>query len=182
MSREPLGKVLRDEGLVGEDELRSALVHQSKWGCRIGEALRQLRLIEDGKLLDVLGRQLGVAPLHIGDRTIPPEVLQRLPCELVVRHRVLPVELVKVRGQVRLRVASTTPDDLRVLDEVAFAAGVAVEPVLAAEDDLDNAISRHYGFLRRDAIDVPFSLDAEDEEAEPEIPPAPEPDGWQQAG
>ena len=51
--------------------------------------------------------------------------------------------------------AFPAPDDLSVVDEVAFAAGMEVEPVLATEGDLERAISRHYGFLRVDALELP---------------------------
>jgi len=155
MARALLGQMLKDAGLVREEQIRSALVHQRIWGCRLGEALLDLRIVRPDALLEVMARQLGVPALHIGDRTIAPSALARLPYKFISRHRALPLAVVSIRGQDRLAVAFTAPNDLRVVNDAAFAAGMPVEPVLVMKDDLDRAIGRHCGFLRPDALDLP---------------------------
>jgi hypothetical protein len=91
----------------------------------------------------------------VASLALPPELLRRLPSSLVLRHRVLPVAVVEVRGRERLVVAFARPDDLDVVGEVEFAARTPVEPALAAAADLDRAIARHYAYLRPDALELP---------------------------
>jgi hypothetical protein len=141
--RVPLGQLLKSEGLVGDVQLASALAHQRKWGCRIGQALLRLRLVDPDQLLAVAARQIGVPAVHIGDRVVPAEVLRRLPERLMVRRRVFPLEVLSTARGPRLVVAFAAPDDLSIVDEVAFAAGIPVDPVLASEEDIDDAIARH---------------------------------------
>jgi type IV pilus assembly protein PilB len=158
MARVPLGQLLKREGLVGDDQLVSALAHQRKWGCRIGQSLLRLRLVDPDQLLAVAARQVGLSAVHIGDRLVPDHVLRRLPERLIVRRRVFPLELLATARGPRLVVAFAAPDDLSVIDEVTFAAGVLVNPVLASEEDLERAIARHgLGGAppRPDAIELP---------------------------
>lgn len=160
--RVPLGQLLKREGLVGDVQLASALAHQRKWGCRIGQSLLRLRLVDPDRLLAVAARQAGVPVVNIGDRVVPAAVLRRLPERLMMRRRVFPLEVLTGARGLRLVVAFAAPDDLSIVDEVAFAAGIPVDPVLASEEDIDSALARHGvgGAPRRpDAIELPPASD-----------------------
>jgi type IV pilus assembly protein PilB len=155
MGRTLLGRMLKDAGLLSDEQLHTAIAHQGRWGCRLGEALVDLRIVRPADLLAVLSMQLGVPAIHIGDRAISPATLKRLPYAFIATRRVLPLAVVSVHGRERLAVAIATPDDLRVAADAAFAAGMPVEPVLVMKDDLDRAIARHCGYLRPDALELP---------------------------
>jgi hypothetical protein len=150
-----LGEMLRERGLVSDGQLRSALVHQRKWRCRIGEALLQLRILDEETLLQVASEQLRIPAVRIGDLAIPGATLRRIPYKLVMQRHVLPLAIISVRGCDRLVVAFLAPNDLALVDEVAFAAGMRIEPVLAGQTDLERAIARHVGPLRADALEIP---------------------------
>jgi hypothetical protein len=78
---------------------------------------------------------------------------------------VLPVARNGAGRRGTLVVALPDPLDLGVLDELQFAAGMKVQPAIAAEEDLEQAIARHLGrpraarptsfASRADAIDLP---------------------------
>ena len=144
MERALLGQLLQKDGLIDEFQLLSALGYQRKWGVRLGEALLRLRLIQQEQLLGALGRQLGVAVVRIGERTVPPQVLRLLPEKLIRRRRAFPLHVLAARPA-RLVVAFAAPEDLHVRDEVSFAAGMRIVPVLASSEDIDEAIARHLG-------------------------------------
>ena len=143
MARVHLGEMLRREGLIGDDQLRSALGYQRRWGIRLGEALLRLRLVDEDALLATVARQLGIPYVRVGDTVVDPDILAMLPERVIRRCRALPLELEADAGRTRLLVAFAQPDDLHALDEVVFAAGLDVSPALAGEDDLARAISRH---------------------------------------
>lgn len=143
MARMMLGEMLKREGLVGDLQLANALAHQRKWGCRIGESLLRLGLVGPQQLLAVAARQAGVPAVRIGERTVAPEALRRLPEGYLLSRRVLPLDFLFARRGLRLVVAFTTPDDLALVDEVAFVAGLPVDPVLVSDEDLDQALARH---------------------------------------
>lgn len=165
MARVRLGEMLVQRGCIDAVQLQSALAHQRRWGGRIGRSIVQLGFMREPALLANVGEQLGVPFFEIGDRAIPRHVLALVPERIVRARKVLPIERLGTGRRGPLVVALADPSDLTTLDEVAFATGMAVKPVLAAEADLDRAIARvldgvvalrDVGFgAREDAIDLP---------------------------
>jgi type IV pilus assembly protein PilB len=159
MSRMPLGRLLLEAGHISEAQLRSAISHQDRWGSRIGESLVALGYVSEQAMLSALGHQLGVPHVVIGDRTVPRSIVQLVPEQIIRTRHVFPVALVRQgRRSGPLVVAVTDPADIRALDDVAFACGLDVKPVLASRADVDRAIDRHFEGLRGGtpkAIDLP---------------------------
>jgi type IV pilus assembly protein PilB len=149
MARVPLGRLLMEAGAINEAQLRSAMSHQDRWGSRIGESLVALGYVSEQAMLAALGQQLGVPHIVIGDRLVPRTVLQLVPERIVRMRHVFPVALMSEHGHPGpLVLAVTDPSDVRALDEVAFASGMDVRPVLAGKADVDRAIDRHFEGLR----------------------------------
>jgi len=165
MARVRIGEMLVQQGRIDTYQLESALAHQRRWGGRLGRAIVHLGFMKESAVLEAIGAQLGVPFVHVGDRHIPAHVLSLLPQKLVRTRRVLPLARLAESRRGPLVVALADPTDLPTLDEVAFATGMQVKPVLAAEEDLEQAIARLLdgvvaprasGFAgRRDAIDLP---------------------------
>lgn len=154
------------DGRIDSIQLQSALAHQRRWGGRLGRAIIHLGFMKEPALLEVVGQQLGVPVVEIGDRAIPPEVLRLVPERLVRERRVLPLARMSESRRGPLIVAFAEPGNLAVVDEIAFATGMQIRPALASESDLDRAISRHLDGIatpppvarfaeRTDAIELP---------------------------
>jgi type IV pilus assembly protein PilB len=165
MARPRIGEILVRRGTIDAVQLQSALAHQRRWGGRLGRSIVHLGFMKERALLESVGEQLGVPFVEIGDRAIPRYVLTIVPERLVRSRKVLPIDRLGQGKRGPVVVALADPADLAVLDEIAFATGMAVKPVLAAESDIDRAIARHLdgvtarrdgGFgVREDAIDLP---------------------------
>lgn len=164
MGRPRIGEMLVEQGRIDAIQLRSALSHQRRWGGRLGRAIVTLGFLPERALLEAVGKQLGAPFVEIGDRLVPPRVLALVPAKLVRSRKVLPLARLSEHRRGPLVVAFPDPGDLRVVDEVEFASGLAVRPLIAAEDDLDRAIARHLDGVvllrdarpedREDAIDL----------------------------
>lgn len=164
MARSRIGEVLVQRRRIDAAQLRSALAHQRRWGGRLGGALVKLGFLAERVMLEEVARQLGVALVEIGPRVVPPAVLGLLPARLVRARKVLPLELLGLGGRGPLVVAMADPADLCALDEVQFATGLEVRPLLAAEGDLDQAIARHlYGARPRDGLARDDAIELVDE-------------------
>ena len=155
MGRVRIGQILKAQGLIDESQLLRALQDQRAWGGRIGQALLRLHLVSEEQLLVSVSRQLGIPAVRIGAWLVAPRVLRLLPEKFIRRHRVLPLDVISVRRVDRLVVAFPAPDDLLLVDEVAFAAGMVIEPALAGEEDLDRAIARQFGDRCYDPLELP---------------------------
>jgi type IV pilus assembly protein PilB len=165
MARVRIGEMLVQQGRIDGSQLESALAHQRKWGGRIGRAIVHLGFMREDMLLQAVGHQLGVPFVEIADRFVPRHVLALVPEKLIRGRRVLPLARLSETKRGPLVVALADPANLVALDEIAFATGMAVKPVLASEPDLEAAIARlldgalavpRNGFTdRTDAIDLP---------------------------
>jgi type IV pilus assembly protein PilB len=155
--RVPIGEMLLAQGRIDALQLQSALAHQRQWGGRLGHALVALGFVTEADLLKVVGQQIGVPFVEIGDRYVPPAVLGLVPEKLMRQRRIFPLAVASEARRGPLVVALSEPDNLHFLDDIAFACGMAVKPVLAAERDIDRALARHLDGVPppRAAIDLP---------------------------
>ena len=143
--RIPIGQLLVRSGRVDSVQLSFALAHQQKWGGRLGDALIALKLVSEPELLTELARQHGVQYAQIGERFVPAEIVRLVPQRFIRARRVFPIALGPDHRRGRLFVATSEPQNLPMLDEVAFLSGMAVQPVLVGDRDLDEVIKRHLG-------------------------------------
>lgn len=141
----PFGQFLVNAGRIDAAQLESALALQRELGGRVGESLVSLGHISESLLFRELARKHGVRYVLLGNFRVDPGVLRLVPERLIRSRRVLPIALVQEQGRTTLLVATSAPQDLALLDEVAFAAGMRVKGALASDRDLDLAIERHVG-------------------------------------
>lgn len=145
MARVRIGEMLLNQGRIDTLQLESALANQKQWGGRLGQAIVRLGFLAEDQVLEAVGTQIGVPFVVIGRRDVPAKVLNLLPRKLILSRKVLPLELQGAGGRGPLVVAFADPADLLAVDDIAFAAGRDVRPVLASDWDLAQAISRHLG-------------------------------------
>jgi hypothetical protein len=139
-----LGDILIARGATTQAQLRAAIENQVIFGGRLGTNLLELGAVTEEALADALSQFHGVPVVH-GDMALEPKVLALLRPELVDRLEVIPRRL---DGK-RLEVLVADPRDLAKLDEVAFATGKQVRPVVVPEARLWALLQRHYGIERQ---------------------------------
>jgi type IV pilus assembly protein PilB len=155
MKRVPIGQILLEEGTVSGRQLRAGLDWQKRWGGRLGNALVHLGMLKELELVRALARQVGMPVIDLSAREVDPEVLRLVPRKLIESRSVLPVQLLSEHRRGPLLVATSDPLDLQALDEVAFASGKLVRPMLAPRTQIDVAIARYLGRGRLDAVELP---------------------------
>src|SRR5262245_8608870 len=145
-----LGDLLVAGGVITPQQLEEALTYQRTKGGRLGVCLIKLGYLTEDVLHSVLTRQFGVALADLSHSEVDPEVVKLLPRELAVRYQVIPV---KRTGNV-LSVALNDPNDVVVLDELRFRTGYKViQPLLARESQIREAIDKYYGTLKEVEIE-----------------------------
>lgn len=151
--RTRLGELLLRAGACTPGAIRDALENQVIFGGRLGTNLLELGAVEEAALARALGEQHRV-PALFGDVGLEPEAVRLLRAEVADRCDAVPC---LVAGR-RLAVLAVDPSDLRMLDEVAFAAGREVHALVAPEARVWALLRRAYGIDRQlRGIDVEFS-------------------------
>ena len=135
-----LGGLLRERGLLTDEQLETAIARQQKTGRRLGHILVELGFVTAEAVLEALSQQLGVKTARVNGYTVDPDAIKALPEKVARRHTACPLQKV---GST-LVVALASPKDLVALDDLRFASGCEVQTVLALEEEILSAINRYY--------------------------------------
>jgi type IV pilus assembly protein PilB len=136
-----LGEILLKESLITQDQLDKALEFQRSNGGKLGSCLTKMGYITDDDITGVLSRQYGVPSINLKYYEIDPNVIKLIPQDTALRYQVVPLSRV---GSV-LTIAMTDPTNVFAMDDIKFMTGFNVEPVVASETAIVEAISRFYG-------------------------------------
>ena len=142
--RRRLGEILVDAGVIDEFQLRSALADQQRWGARLGTTLVKLGFVTEEIMAKALSSQLKIPNVNLRTTEIAPEVLQTVSAEKAEKHGIIPVMLKEEGNRKVLYLAMSDPANLGVVDELQFATGHMVKPVIAMDSQLQDAIRRYY--------------------------------------
>jgi len=154
--QELIGDILVREGRIDFQQLRAAIAWQRRWGVKLGSALLALGYLDERSLMGVLSRQLGIPEVVVNGREVPGEVIRLVPERILRERRVLPIALLVEPRRGTLLLATSDPLDVALLDDVAFASGRAVRPLLAPASDIDRALARHLdGWQFRVPVELP---------------------------
>jgi type IV pilus assembly protein PilB len=167
-----LGEILIKESLITQDQLQKALEFQRTNGGKLGSCLTKMGFITDDDITGVLSRQYGVPSINLKYYEIDPNVIKLIPQDTALRYQVIPLSRV---GSV-LTIAMTDPTNVFAMDDIKFMTGFNVEPVVASESAIGEAISRFYGGteanteelskMMKDLVDEDQELELAAEEAE----------------
>jgi len=136
-----LGEILLKESLITQDQLDKALEFQRSNGGKLGSCLTKMGFITDDDITGVLSRQYGVPSINLKYYEIDPIVIKLIPQDTALRYQVVPLSRV---GSV-LTIAMTDPTNVFAMDDIKFMTGFNVEPVVASESAIGDAITRFYG-------------------------------------
>jgi type IV pilus assembly protein PilB len=136
-----LGEILVKDSLISADQLKQALDYQRKNGGRLGTCLVKLGLVSDDDITAVLSRQYGVPSINLKFYEVDPSVIKLVPQETAIRYQIVPLS----RVGSTLTIAMTDPTNVFAMDDIKFMTGFNVEPVVASETAISEAIHKFYG-------------------------------------
>ncbi|MCI0371858.1 MAG: type IV-A pilus assembly ATPase PilB [candidate division NC10 bacterium] len=135
-----LGDMLVKANLVTDEQLKKALQQQESQGGRLGTNLVKLGFISEDDITSFLSKQYGVPSINLSHFEIDGAVIKLIPGEIAQKHMIVPINRT---GSV-LTVAMADPSNIFTIDDIKFMTGFKVEPVVAAESSIKNAINKYY--------------------------------------
>ena len=136
-----LGEILLKENLITPDQLKQALEHQKTNGGRLGNSLVKLGFLNDDEVTAVLSRQYGVPSINLAYFEVDQNVIKLIPLETALKYQVLPLS----RVGSSLTLAMVDPTNVFAMDDIKFMTGFNIEPVVASESAIVEAIKKFYG-------------------------------------
>jgi type IV pilus assembly protein PilB len=136
-----IGELLVKENFITAEQLETALKHQRQHGGRLGSILISLGLVDDDDITSVLSRQYGVPSINLAYFEIDPAVIKLIPVETARKYLVVPLS----RVGSTLTIATADPTNVFAMDDIKFMTGFNVEPVVASEASIQDALEKYYG-------------------------------------
>jgi type IV pilus assembly protein PilB len=136
-----LGELLVKANLLSQDQLREALERQKETGAKLGETIINLGLVSEEDITECLSQQFGVPSISLQHFEIDESVIKLVPSEVARKYNIIPVN----KTGATLTIAMADPTNVFAMDDIKFMTGYNVEPVVASEVGIKQAIDQYYG-------------------------------------
>ncbi|NOR53252.1 MAG: type IV-A pilus assembly ATPase PilB [Candidatus Aminicenantes bacterium] len=154
-----LGELLLREKLITAEQLKDALGYEKKNKVSTSSALVALGYISEEEMAQALSRQMGYPYIDLGQFEVYPDVINLIPADIAKKNMIMPIH--RIRSF--LTMAMVDPTDLDIIENVRFRTSLSIQPVIASESGITDAINKYYG--SSDALKVKEIID-EIEQAE----------------
>jgi type IV pilus assembly protein PilB len=135
-----IGELLLKEKRITPEQLQKALNHQKAGGGKLGYNLVKMGFVKDEEITALLSRQYGVPSINLAQFEIDPAVVKLIPADTAHKYQIVPLS----RSGATLTIAMTDPTNVFAMDDIKFMTGYNVEPVVASETAVSDAIEKYY--------------------------------------
>jgi type IV pilus assembly protein PilB len=137
----PLSEIFLEEGYLSRAQLNDILAHRDDTTEPLGDLLVRLKVVTEKQKLKCVGLQMGVPFIDISRVEIDDELARMLPHTVAMRLLAVPIEVTEISASV----AMVDPLNLGALDELSSILNRDIDPMIATENDVRDAIFRSYG-------------------------------------
>ena len=135
-----IGELLLKEKRITPAQLQEALNYQKTSGGKLGYNLVKLGFVKDEEITGLLSKQYGVPSINLSQFEIDAAIVKLIPAETAQKYQIVPLS----RAGATLTIAMTDPTNVFAMDDIKFMTGYNVEPVVASETAVSDAIAKYY--------------------------------------
>ena len=135
-----IGELLLKEKRITPEQLQEALTYQKVNGGKLGLNLVKLGFVRDDEITALLSKQYGVPSINLAQFEIDTAVVKVIPAETAYKYQIIPLS----RTGATLTIAMTDPTNVFAMDDIKFMTGYNVEPVVASEVAVNEALEKYY--------------------------------------
>jgi type IV pilus assembly protein PilB len=142
MAHRRIGQVLVDMGFVSDEQLELLMDEQQQHpGQLLGQVALDIGLLNEEQLAEALAEQLSLQAVSVTDLTIAKDVLSLVTEPMAQMYRIIPIEF----DGSTLTIATATPQNLSIQDELRTFLGYDIRVVVATESGMTAALERYFG-------------------------------------
>ncbi|MCK5492548.1 MAG: Flp pilus assembly complex ATPase component TadA [Candidatus Omnitrophica bacterium] len=134
-----IGEILLRKGLITSDQLEDALMEQRDSPEMINQVFIKKGLITEEEVLKVLSEHLSIPYVNLKDIKISSEAVEKVPAKFSRYYKIIPIEY----KNNKLTIA--TSDPFCSVDDLSLFLKCDIEPLLASEKEIMDAIRNFYG-------------------------------------
>jgi type IV pilus assembly protein PilB len=135
-----IGELLLKEKLITADQLQQALTQQKANGGKLGFNLVKMGFVKDEQITALLSKQYGVPSINLAQFKLDPTIIKLVPNDTARKYQIIPLS----RSGSTLTIAMTDPTNVFAMDDIKFMTGYTVEPVVASEIAITEAVEKYY--------------------------------------
>ncbi len=154
---ETLKSILMSEEICSEDQMLEVEEEYKRTGKPLSEIVVDFGIIQPEELLQLIATFLGTDVIDLKTTEIEKSVIDMIDPQNVRMYGVVPVSF----DGGTLTVASRTPLNYQIADELHFILSRDIRTVVASEAQIDAAIEKHYPLETESMHDMLKSLDLE---------------------
>lgn len=148
-ARNDFTDVLVKKKLVSPDQVEEAANMAASTGLRLQDALAKLNYVPLIESSRAMAEQGGFEFIDLTTAEIPKSVTELVPESVARENVVLPLAL---EGNM-MKIAMNDPMNIEVLDKLRFVLNRDIQPVLAPQEQIQEAINRNYGQTETESVD-----------------------------
>jgi type IV pilus assembly protein PilB len=139
--RKSLGESLVEQKIITDEQLKSAVKESEKSGEPLRKILVKLGLASDEDICNFFEEQLGIPRIDLKNFLIDSKILSLVPESLAKKYNLIPL----FKTGDTLTIATAEPLNVIALDELRIKTKSNIEPTVATETEVRNAINQYYG-------------------------------------
>jgi type IV pilus assembly protein PilB len=141
--------ILVSKKVLSPDQLTEAKTLQSQTGIKLQDALVKLGYTSMDEVMGAVAEFHSLQFVNLTDKTIPSSVIELVPESVARENVVLPMS----QENGALQIIISDPTDFDTMQKLQFILNKDIQPVLAAREQIIEAINRHYGQTETESVD-----------------------------
>jgi type IV pilus assembly protein PilB len=136
----PLGKILIERKLISAQQWEECLEQHRANGKSVGRVLVESGMLSQEKLLQTMAQQARIEVIDLDKAKIDKDALNKVAASMAQVYNIMPVKF----EANTLTVAVSDPLNLQFLDDLRFTMGCNIQPVVAAEEQIQKKVNQYY--------------------------------------
>ena len=150
--------ILVNGKLVKKKDLDIALDIQKSHGGSLGKILTDKGFISQKDLMVIMSRQLNIAPINLSKFKVDKSLIDLIPEKIARHYLIMPISKI---GDC-LTIAMSDPLNIFTLDDIKMLTKYRIDPAIATESDIKEAINANYGMHGQDISKILEEAGSED--------------------
>ncbi|UCD71023.1 MAG: Flp pilus assembly complex ATPase component TadA, partial [Syntrophobacterales bacterium] len=138
---ENIGQIAIKGNLITSQQYKQAMEEQKVKGGSLGANLIRLGMVKEDDLLSLLSRFFKVPSVKLSNMQVDKKAIELVPASMAKKHIIFPIS----RVGAKLTLAMADPNNFLAIDEIKFVTSFNVEPVVASDYEIIDAIKKYYG-------------------------------------
>lgn len=141
--------ILLKKKMISPDQLSDAEDYASANGLKLQDALVKKEYLSANEVMASIAEHFGMQFVDLSAITIPKSVIELVPESVARENIVIPLEL---EGNT-LKIITADPTNYEAIQKLQFILNKDIVPVLAVQDQIQEAINRNYGQTETESVD-----------------------------